>query len=148
MLRQHLDVVRIRLNSRPPARVTPMTVDLKPNALPVRVKQRRYPPQKRAFLRRYTSQLEQMGFVKPAIQPEWVAAPLIAPKKPPALFRLKMDYRPINAATKKTVWPMPQLDAVLSDILGSRVFADIDFCSGYWKLPLEESCQKLYSFMT
>lgn len=148
MLREHRDVVRIRLNGRPPAHVLPMTVHVKPDAVPVRAKPRRYPPQKRDFLRRYTNALQRMGFVKPASQANWVAAPLVVPKKPPALFRLTMDYRPINAATKKTVWPMPHIDAALSDLRGATIFAGIDFCSGYWQLPLSEESQPLYAFTT
>lgn len=148
MLRDHRDVVRIRLNSRPPAKVTPMSVTLKPNAIPVHAKPRRYPPQKRDFLRKYTTELLRMGFVRPAERTNWVAAPLIVPKKPPAMFRLTMDYRPINAATQKTVWPMPHIDAVLADMRGSRVFAGIDFCSGYWQLPLDNDSQSYFAFMT
>lgn len=148
MLREHRDIVRIRLDSRPPARVQPMSVHLKPDAVPVRAKPRRYPPQKREFLRRYTQELERLGFVKPAVRTDWVAAPLIVPKKPPAMFRLTMDYRPINSATQKTVWPMPHVDAVLSEMRGARCFASIDFCSGYWQLPLAEECQSLFAFMT
>lgn len=136
MLRLNRDVVRIRLDSRPPARVTPLSIQLKPNSVPVHVKPRRYPPQKREFLRRYTAELQRMGFIKPAVKTDWVAAPLIVPTKPPAMFRLTMDYRPINSSNQKTVWPMPHLDAVLSDMRGDKVFAGIDFCSGYWQLPL------------
>lgn len=148
MLREHRDVVRIRLNGLPPANVTPMSVTLKPNVVPVHAKPRRYPPQKREFLRNYSSELLRMGFIKPAEHANWVAAPLIVPKKPPAMFRLTMDYRPINAATQKTVWPMPHIDAVLSDMRGARVFAGIDFCSGYWQLPLAPDSQSLFDFMT
>lgn len=59
-----------------------------------------------------------------------------------------MDYRPINAATLKGVWPMPHLESVISEMRDARVFASIDFWSGYWQLPLAEECQHLYAFMT
>jgi len=86
--------------------------------------------------------------VKPAERTEWVCAPLIVPKSPPAMYRLTVDYRPLNAATQKTAWPMPQIDAVLADVRGSKVFASIDFCSGYWQLPLHPESQHLHAFMT
>lgn len=31
---------------------------------------------------------------------------------------------------------------------GQALFGSIGFCSGYWQLPLEESCQHLHAFMT
>lgn len=131
LLRKYRSIIRVRLNGGEPARVPPLQLKLKEGAVPVRAKPRRYPPEKRIFLRRYVAELLRMGFVKPASKTEWVAEPLIVPKKPPALFRLTMDYRPINSATQKTAWPMPHIDAVLADVRGSTAFASIDFCSGY-----------------
>lgn len=148
LLRKHRDVIRVRLDGRPHAKVSPLKIRVKPDACPVRAKPRKYPPEKREFLQRYCDQLGKLGFVKPAQRTEWVAAPLIVPKNPPAMFRLTMDYRPVNAATLKTTWPMPHIDAVLTELQGARAFANIDFCSGYWQLPLHEDSQHLFSFMT
>ena len=148
IVRRYRDIIRIRLNGGPPARVPPLELRLKPDAAPVRAKPRRYPPQKRKFLANYVGKLIELGFAKPAEKTEWVAAPLIVPKKPPAMFRLTMDYRPVNAATVPMTWPMPHIDAVLSELRGATVFAGIDFCSGYWQLPLHPESQHLHAFMT
>lgn len=148
MIRQHRSIVRVRYNGGPPARVTPLKLHVKEGVHPVRSKPRRYPPEKRQFLRRYVSQLEKLKLVKAAIRTEWVSAPLIVPKKPPAMYRMTVDYRPINAATIKNTWPMPHIDAVLQDVRGSEAFAAIDFTSGYWQLPMDPDSQPLHSFMT
>lgn len=148
MLRLHRDVVRIRLDRRPPAKVEPLRIHLKPNSTPVRAKPRKYPRQKKEFLRKYVSKLLDMNLVKAAVRTDWVAAPLIVPKKPPTMFRLTMDYRPVNAATVKTAWPMPHIDASLAEIGGATLFAGIDFCSGYWQLPLHGDSQHYHAFMT
>lgn len=71
-----------------------------------------------------------MVFVVPAVSLQWVAAPLIVPKAPLAFFRLTMDYRPVNAATIPTSWPMPNIDAELLDTREYTCYASLDFCSG------------------
>lgn len=115
-----------------PADIEHLRVGLKPDAIPVRAKQRRYPTPKREFTTRYVRELTKLGFVKKTIAPEWVSAPLIVPKRPPAMYRLTLDYRPVNSATIPTFWPMPNIEAEISDVRGSTAFAGIDFCSGYW----------------
>ncbi len=62
----------------------PLRVRLKPGAIPARAKQRRYPAPKREFMTGYVRELVKLGLVKNAASPEWVSAPLIVPKRPPA----------------------------------------------------------------
>lgn len=81
-----------------------------------------------------------MGFIKPAVRTEWVPFPVIEPKKPPEIFILTMENRPINPATRKMMWPMSNIDAVLSDMCGARVFAGIDCYYGYLQPPLADDC--------
>lgn len=97
---------------------------------------------------RYVENLLSLGFVKRTANPEWVSAPFIVPKNPPVIYRLTIDYRSVISATEPIFWPLPHIDSELHDVRGSRIFASIDFCSGYWQLPLIEESQQLYSFMT
>lgn len=135
LLRELHDVLRLRLNDQPRANVRPLEIKLKPNHAPVRAKVRRYSPAKREFMDRYVANLIHLGFAKETKSAEWVSAPLIVPKKPPALFRFTLDHKPINHATEKISWPMPHIDSELSDVLCSKCFSEIDFCSSYWQLP-------------
>lgn len=148
LLREYRQNVRIRLNGGPAARVPPLQLQTKPNSVPVRAKPRRYPPEKRNFMRHYVKKLLQLDLIRHAERTEWVSAPLIVPKKPPAMYRLTVDYRAVNSATVKNTWPMPHIDSVLSDVRGAGAFATMDFCSGYWQLPLHEDSQHLHAFMT
>lgn len=47
-------------------------------------------------MEKYVDNLLSLGFVVPTEDPEWVSAPNIIPKKPPAMFRMAIDNRPIN----------------------------------------------------
>ena len=148
LLLEFQDNVKLKLNAEEPADIEPMRVNLNPGATPVRAKQRRYPPPKRDFMIPYVRQLLNLGFVKKVSAPEWVSAPLIVPKKPPAMYRLTVDYRPVNNATAQTFWPMPNIETELSEARGSKAFASIDFCSGFWQAPLHDASQPLFAFMT
>jgi len=148
MLEEFSDVLRIRLGRGLPADVEPMVIELRENVRPVRVSQRRYPPAKRQFLERVTDKLLELGFLRTSKKTEWVAAPLVVPKAPPANFRLTIDLRPVNAATIPMTWPMPNIEAELGDLRTSRYFISIDFVSGYWQLPLAETSQQLHTFVT
>lgn len=64
--------------------------------------------------------------------------------RPPALYLLTMDYR---ALTMAIFWPMHNPDEELVEKRTVPVFALIDFCSGYWKAPLHDECQRLFGFM-
>lgn len=61
---------------------------------------------------------------------------------------MTFDYRPVNSATMPVAWPMPHINSECTDFSGSKFFASIDFCSGYWQLPLHENSQDDFSFIT
>ena len=113
-----------------------MKISLDPSMRPVKVKARRYSAQQRTFLNKYIDKLVDMGFIIPNANADWQAAPLLVPKKGPAQFRMTIDLRPVNSATIKHAWPMPHLDSEVQDFAGSSCFASLDFCSGYWQLPI------------
>jgi hypothetical protein len=61
---------------------------------------------------------------------------------------MPVDLRVPNASTKPTAWPMPNLQDELQDLHGSEVFATLDFCQGYWQIPLHKGSQDCQSFIT
>lgn len=92
MLGDFDDTINRKLDGGNPADIEPLRVSLKPNATPVRAKQRRYPPPKREFMTRYVRELLKLGFVKKVTSTEWVSVLLVVPKRPLALNCLKVDY--------------------------------------------------------
>lgn len=139
IIKNNMSVFKIRLGSGGPTKVKPMKIILEPSKKPIKVKVRRYPAEQRKFLNAYFSKLIEMGFLKPCPQAAWQAAPHLVPKDSNAKFRTMTDLRPVNAATKAEQWPMPVIEAELSDFNGCAHFASIDFCSSYWQCPLDPS---------
>jgi len=148
ILHEYRDVFRIRLGNDPPAKVEPMKVVLRPQAQGIITKSRRYSPEQRDYLTRFLKRAKHYGFITENKNATWAAAPLLVLKPKSKKYRLTFDYRPVNAATNSIGWPMPHLESECVDFAGSTCFASIDFCSGYWQLPLHKDSQSALSFIT
>lgn len=129
-LRQYRNIVSVRYNGGPPAQVRLLQLCLTQKVHDVRARLRSYPPEKRNVLRKYVQQLLSFGLMKPAERTNWVSAPLAIPKKPPALYRLTVHYKPSNKAIFSNTWPIPQTNAVLQDLRDAETFAAISFKPG------------------
>ena len=53
-------------------------------------------------------------------------------------WRLYIDYRRLNAATRKDAYPLPRVDDSLDTLAGSMYFSSLDLVSGYWQVPLDQ----------
>ena len=114
-----------------------MRVRLHPERRSVKVKARRYSPDQHGFLVACVNALKDMSFFIDMPTAEWQAAPLLVPNRNSrAKFRMTVDLRPVNAATIKEAWPMPNLESEINDFKGSTCYASLDFVSGYWQMPL------------
>lgn len=138
----------LRLGAGPTADVKPGTIELVENSRPVQAHKRRYPPIRRKFIDNCAAKLRQYGFAKISNDEQWFSAPLIVPKAPPANFHFTVALRPINAATKPTVWLIHSLDTEIGDMRERNFFASIDFVSAYCKLPMVDDSQPLHEFIT
>ena len=103
---------------------------------PVQSRARRYPPQKQAFLSDTCAGLEGENLVRPIRSAEWVAAPLLVPKAPPAMYRMTVDLRPINNATVKDDRPMPNMYTMLLDGQKAHFFAQMDTTHAYFQVSI------------
>jgi hypothetical protein len=93
-------------------------------------------------------ELEELGLVYKNTGAEWESPPLILPEPGPDQYRMTVDLRVPKASTKPRKWPMPNLQDELHDLHGSKVFATLDFCQGYWQIPLHKDSQDGQYFNT
>jgi len=148
ILENYEDVLRVRLGNDPPAKVVPMKVRIKEGARVSIARTRKTTPVKRAYMKSFVEQLESYGFIKPISNPTWVSAPHLVPKPGTDKLRMTFDLRPVNAATIPDTWVMPNIDSEAGDFRQAKYFAQIDFTSGYWQLPLDKESQVHHSFVT
>jgi hypothetical protein len=138
LVRECKDVFRLKLGADPPANVKPLVIKLRDGAEPVRMSARKCDPPQLKFMRDKIGELEELSLVYKNTGAEWASPPLILPKPGPDHYRMTVDLRVPNASTKPTAWHMPNLQDELHDLHGSEVFATLDFCQGYWQIPLHK----------
>jgi len=148
ILESYEDVLRVRLGNDPPAKVVPMKVRIQEGARVSIARSRKTTPVKRAYMKSFVEQLESYGFIRPISNPTWVSAPHLVPKPGTDKLRMTFDLRPVNAATIPDTWVMPHIESEAGDFRGAKYFAQIDFTSGYWQLPLDPDSQPHHSFVT
>jgi hypothetical protein len=60
-------------------------------------------------------------------------------KKKGESLRLCIDYRPLNAVTIKNKYPLPRIDILFDQLVGTKVFSKIDLRSGYHQIKIRAS---------
>jgi len=70
------------------------------------------------------------GVIEPSQSP-W-ASPVCLVKKKDDTYRFCIDYRRVNAISKKDAFQIPDIHDALDHLRGARYFATFDLLSGYW----------------
>ena len=107
------------------------------------MKQRARPlsPVQEKAAREEVDRLRKMGVVRDTTSP-W-SSPIVLAKKADGTWRFCVDYRRLNALTKKDSYPLPNIQDTLNRLRGAKFFSMLDFSSGYWRIPSNEtSCEK------
>lgn len=76
---------------------------------------------------------------------EW-ASPVILVPKPDGSLRFCVDYRKLNAVTKRDSYPMPRMDDCIDSLGNATLFTTLDCNSGYWQLPIAKEDQEKTTF--
>jgi hypothetical protein len=84
LVNEFIDIRSISLQAGPPATLPPFVIRLKPGAVPVRVRLRRYSQEKHDFLALFVKTLEEAGMVYRNPSAAWCSAPLLvqSPSRP------------------------------------------------------------------
>ena len=86
------------------------------------------------------------GVIEPSTS-EW-ASPVCLVKKPDNTYRFCIDYRKVNAVSRKDAFPVPEIQDALDSLRGARWFATLDLLSGYWQLGLTDRAKERSAFCT
>jgi len=76
------------------------------------------------------------------------ASPVCLVEKKDGTFRFCIDYRRVNAVSKKDAYPIPDIQDALDNLRGSRYFATIDLLSGFWQLGMTDRAKERSAFCT
>jgi hypothetical protein len=76
-------------------------------------------------------------------------APTVLAKKKDGSWRYCVDYRYLNAGTKKDAYPLPKIEEALETLSNekAKIFSTLDLASGYWHIPITEADKEKTGFM-
>ena len=103
---------------------------------PVKVPYRRIPPNQWAEVREYIQKALDRKVIRPSSSP--YAAPIVLVRKPSGELRMCIDYRQLNAKTKKDSYPLPRIEDALESLKGAKYFSSLDLAHGYHQVPMSE----------
>ena len=78
-------------------------------------------------------------------QSPWCNAVVLVQKKDGAL-RFSIDFRHLNAQTKKDSYPLPRIQEVLESMAGATHFSTMDFKSGFWQVSMALESEQYTTF--
>jgi hypothetical protein len=102
-------------------------------------------PNLKEILKEELQNLLNAGFIYPISDSEWVSPLVIVPKKN-GKWRVCVDYRALNKATKKDHFPLPFIDQVLDSLSGKNFFSFLDGFSGYNQIKIAPQDQDKTTF--
>ncbi|XP_057808487.1 uncharacterized protein LOC131022964 [Salvia miltiorrhiza] len=136
---------------------------LEEGAKPVRDAQRRLNPNLMEVVKKEIFKLLAEGIIYPVADSEWVSPIHVVPKKggitvvendkgelvPTRVttgWRMCIDYRKLNAATKKDHFPLPFIDQMLDKLAGHKFYCFLDGLSGYYQVAIAPEDQAKTTF--
>ena len=107
---------------------------------PFKERFRRTVPHKVEEVQQYIQEMLDGGAIWPSQSP-WCNAIVLVRKKDGTL-RFCIDFRRLNAHTKKDSYPLPKCPDTVESLVGARYFSTMDLKSDFWQVKVsEESCQ-------
>jgi hypothetical protein len=138
-------------------------IHLEENSKPSREPQRRLNPAMQEVVRAEVIKLLDAGIIYPISDSKWVSPIHVVPKRVgltvvknqdnelvPTLiqsgWRVCIDYRKLNVATKKDHFPLPFIDQMVERLVGHEYYCFLDGYSGYNQVPVDLEDQEKTTF--
>ena len=147
MLRRHSSLFIIEYEHIKGVTVIEHHIRLKEGSKPVTQKLRRLGLVQQNALLIEVKKLLKAGFIYPVEDSEWVSPVVVTPKKN-GKWRVCVDYKPLNAATKRDHFPLPFQDEILNEVAGHERYTVCDGYSGYFQVRIAEEDQRKTTFIT
>ena len=133
-------------DSDPPTRPVKHYIYVSPDTVPAARRAYRLGDVKRNVMMEQMKELIDKGWVVPSASP-WAAPILFVPKDDGTKLRMCIDFRDLNALTKKDAFPLPRLDILLHKAARAKYFSKIDLASGFHQIEVHPSHRELTAFI-
>ena len=94
----------------------------------------------------YLDENQKKGFIRPSTSSS--ASPVLFVRKPGGGLRFCVDYRGLNAITKKNRYPLPLIDETLRQLQNSKIFTRLDLRGAYNLIRIRQGDEHLTAFRT
>ena len=112
------------------------TIELDPDSRPPFRQPFRLSPGDAEELRQQLEALIDKDYIQPSNSP--YGAPALLVTKKDGGQRLCIDYRALNAITRRDRYPLPNIDVLLDDLRGAKIFSKLDLRAGYHQVRMRE----------
>ena len=92
------------------------------------------------------TELMDLGLLRPSTS--GFGAPILLVKKKDGSFRMCIDYRRLNAITKKDSFPLPLIDDLVDKLQGAKIFSKVDLKSGFHQVKMDPDSIDRTTFVT
>jgi len=91
-------------------------------------------------------EMERLGVIEKSDLP--YSSPLLMVKKKDGRNRPVIDFRKLNKITVFDAEPMPSVEDIYGRLSSARYFSKLDFCKGYWQIPMSADERQKTAFST
>ena len=130
----------------PPNRSVKHYIFVSPDSVPAARPAYPLPHLKKEAMKTQMRELIDKEWVVPSSSP-WASPILLVPKDQGTNLRLCIDFRDLNALTKKDRFPLPRIDVLLHRAAKARVFSKIDLASGFHQIEVYQPHRELTAFI-
>ena len=116
------------------------------DGVPVSQRYRRIPPSQYEEVKNHIKKLLEQEVIRESCSP--YSSPLVIVRKKDGSIRLCVDYRRLNAKTRKDAFPLPRIEESLDSLSGARWFSTLDLASGYNQVEVLERDRPKTAFCT
>ncbi len=114
--------------------------------VPVNQPYRRVPPNQYQEVREHITKLLKKGVVQESVSA--YASPVVLVRKTDGSLRLCVDYRKLNAKTRRDAFPLPRIDESFDALGGAKFFSTVDLASGYHQIAVSDKDRAKTAFTT
>src|SRR3954468_7666232 len=131
-----------------PRELAEHSLNIDPKFKPVKQPLRRFGDDKRRAIGKEIARLLKARFIREVLHTQWVANPVLVPKKGTNELRMCVDYTGLNKACPKDPFSLPRIDQVIDSAAGLELLCFLDSYSGYHQIKMRKSDRLTTSFTT
>ena len=127
--------------------ITQHHIDTHDHMVPVKQKFRRMQIEWLLKMKEEVTKQLKVGFIKPTHQAEWIAKVVPVPKKD-GNVKMCVNFRNLNKACPKDDFPLPHIDVLVDNTVGSALMSFMDGFSEYNQIKMAPKDMTKTTFTT